>query len=344
MTSLPTKEEVEAQKELDRNRKREEPPKNQYLILENDRAIKKKKTNPIIYYDPDMPLFKDYKINTIVDVWIDKKHLVDMKSSRKIWGTSVYTEDSDLVLICHHMGFLNLDREFDRLQSISGLKVRVRVLPLPSSFHGSYRHGLRSNDWTVSPAQHCSITVLKCSIARDTLVGTPASDLMLSTDPSLAASSAFSSLSSSSNRNSLYKSFNSLIHRNRVLDGLTIIYNRRNEPCVRFTLDDIKDAGPHPSQFTSYRLQSSSLYIDTSDSTFEVSFLPLSKSFKLSRVLLASSSSSFPSIPLSNPSHVSLIYDDLKWSDFIWSRDLLRVRSFSCVPLSISFVDNKIIN
>lgn len=58
-----------------------------------------------------------------------------------LWGTDVYTSDSSLEAACVHAGVLRPGE--------SGV-VKVTMVSPIASYRGSTRHGVRSNDWTVS--------------------------------------------------------------------------------------------------------------------------------------------------------------------------------------------------
>lgn len=56
-----------------------------------------------------------------------------------LWGTDVYTSDSNLGTACVHAGVLQLGE--------SGV-VRVRIVQPAPTFHGSRRNDVTSNAWT----------------------------------------------------------------------------------------------------------------------------------------------------------------------------------------------------
>jgi hypothetical protein len=56
-----------------------------------------------------------------------------------LWGTDVYTTDSDLGTACVHAGVLGPGEEG---------AVRVTMVKPPRAFQGSTRHGVTSSDWT----------------------------------------------------------------------------------------------------------------------------------------------------------------------------------------------------
>lgn len=55
-----------------------------------------------------------------------------------IWGTDVYTGDSQIALVAIHAGLVKPDHE---------AIVKVTVVPPPPQFQGSSRHGVTSHDF-----------------------------------------------------------------------------------------------------------------------------------------------------------------------------------------------------
>lgn len=69
---------------------------------------------------------------------------------RSLWGTDVYTDDSDPVLAAIHTGWLRLD-DFASVQTHTQpagmLKIRLRTHRKLINFQGSARAGVRSRSW-----------------------------------------------------------------------------------------------------------------------------------------------------------------------------------------------------
>lgn len=100
-------------------------------------------------YEPGKLLLREYDDywNSIVQVrlarrFVSKNH--DLVRRRAVWGTSIYTDDSDLVAALYHEGYFEPDSKLD---VASDLLVSVRVLPPLRKYIGSTRHGLNSRTW-----------------------------------------------------------------------------------------------------------------------------------------------------------------------------------------------------
>lgn len=100
-------------------------------------------------YEPGKLLLREYDDywNSIVQVrlarrFISKNH--DLVRRRAVWGTSIYTDDSDLVAALYHEGYFEPDSKLDEA---SDLLVSVRVLPPLRKYTGSTQHGLNSRTW-----------------------------------------------------------------------------------------------------------------------------------------------------------------------------------------------------
>lgn len=72
---------------------------------------------------------------------------------RKLWGTDVYTDDSDVLCICLHTGWLRPADDSDiatagsTATTTNGFQVTLAVLPPLIRYQGSARGGLRSRSW-----------------------------------------------------------------------------------------------------------------------------------------------------------------------------------------------------
>lgn len=63
--------------------------------------------------------------------------------SRRLWGTDVYTSDSDLVAVVHHAGLIDLSAPIP--DQYEGIAVYLRITKGRSNYVSSYRHGIKSN-------------------------------------------------------------------------------------------------------------------------------------------------------------------------------------------------------
>lgn len=133
---------------------------------------------------PLLPELSDH-INSLVTVRIPSFQIIDLLNNenyikRKIWGTDIYTDDSDVLLVLKHNGFLptqdseveqlvpnegtvkttpgNIDNKQNIQQNVSNFKhflniiggdihVDLIILPRLKTYKGVYRNGINSRDW-----------------------------------------------------------------------------------------------------------------------------------------------------------------------------------------------------
>ena len=98
-----------------------------------------------VYSPCVVPPLLDSKLNALVEILLPAKHLTsDAKQVRlrQLWGTDVYTDDSDLVAVLVHTGHVKLKAAAPK----TPLLVSLRICPAQASYAGSDRNGLRSRD------------------------------------------------------------------------------------------------------------------------------------------------------------------------------------------------------
>lgn len=92
-------------------------------------------------------------------------------STRKLWGTDTYTDDSDPVAILVHTGTALIRAQ---TPSYTGLSIYFRVLPPleskndPRNYIGSIRYGYRSRSWQ-SQYERYSLQVVKVNVIEGSL-------------------------------------------------------------------------------------------------------------------------------------------------------------------------------
>ena len=99
----------------------------------------------LVYAPCVVPALKK-KMNSLVEVLLPSKYLSGEGKPVKLnqlWGTDVYSDDSDLVAVLVHTGHLKLKSSTPK----TTLLVSLRVCPPPDAFVGSERNGIRSREW-----------------------------------------------------------------------------------------------------------------------------------------------------------------------------------------------------
>ncbi|KAK9487789.1 histone deacetylation protein Rxt3-domain-containing protein [Lipomyces starkeyi] len=100
-------------------------------------------------HQPIIPRLED-KVNSLIQIRIARRFLSRRTNPhvtrREVWGTDVYTDDSDVVAAIYHSGYLA-----ESSDSSNGEKgdcvATLRILPLLQKYQGTFRHGLNSRSW-----------------------------------------------------------------------------------------------------------------------------------------------------------------------------------------------------
>ncbi|KAG5513217.1 hypothetical protein PMAC_001587 [Pneumocystis sp. 'macacae'] len=121
------------------------------LIVKNDavmsfiEGIEEKDLGEHIYTPSNPVPCLDGKLNGILTIRIAKQYFYKSENDgikrRALWGTDIYTDDSDIVAILLHTGRLKKKRP-----SCDAI-VKVRVLPRLIKYSGSLRHNIMSRGW-----------------------------------------------------------------------------------------------------------------------------------------------------------------------------------------------------
>ena len=101
----------------------------------------------IVYQPCVVPHQLEKRLHSLVEVLLPAKYLTsDSKQVRlrQLWGTDVYTDDSDLVAVLVHTGHVKLKAAAPK----TSLLVSLRVCPAQASYAGSERNDLHSREWS----------------------------------------------------------------------------------------------------------------------------------------------------------------------------------------------------
>lgn len=127
--------------------------------------------NPIpalrVIYRPgaSLPDLNAYK-GEIIEVRIASRYLTSRNSqvdTRQIWGSDIYTDDSDVLAILVHTGEYIVHAWVPK--DYSGVSVLLRVLPSQSRYSSTDRHQLRSRLWA-SDYERCSLELVSSSLVK----------------------------------------------------------------------------------------------------------------------------------------------------------------------------------
>jgi len=247
----------------------------------------------------------------------------------------VYVDESDLIGVCQHMGWINLEDICRRAQSLRGIVATVKIVAPPtehdkangeadsvSSFISSFRNKIRSRSWLKTDQATNAYTVVKCQVIRDVLVGEHIPDDMLS------AIGGISKLSKEQ------------LEHQRFLPDVTVVYNLANEPVFKYNLKSVADEGFEPKQFTSYKMLSKVLYVETKTERYELGLDASTKKYKWARVTTSPLKLDLTKVdkPLA-AEHVEVVHNDLKWSDMIWGAESVKIRDKTYSIVNAQWID-----
>ncbi|KAG5528692.1 hypothetical protein RHGRI_029384 [Rhododendron griersonianum] len=184
----------------------------------------------------------------------------------QLWGTDVYTYDSDLVAILMHTGFCRPTAS-PPPPAIQELRATVRVLPPQDCYISTLRNNVRSRAW--GAAIGCSYRVERCCIVKKgggTIALEPCLTHTSTLEPTLApvvVERTMTTRAAASNA----------LRQQRFVREVTIQYNLCNEPWIKYSLSIVADKGLKKPLYTSARLKKGEvLYLETHSRRYELCF------------------------------------------------------------------------
>ncbi|XP_058186230.1 uncharacterized protein LOC131303396 [Rhododendron vialii] len=184
----------------------------------------------------------------------------------QLWGTDVYTYDSDLVAILMHTGYCRPTAS-PPPPAIQELRATVRVLPPQDCYISTLRNNVRSRAW--GAAIGCSYRVERCCIVKKgggTIALEPCLTHTSTLEPTLApvvVERTMTTRAAASNA----------LRQQRFVREVTIQYNLCNEPWIKYSLSIVADKGLKKPLYTSARLKKGEvLYLETHSRRYELCF------------------------------------------------------------------------
>ncbi|GKD35303.1 zinc finger CCCH domain-containing protein 13-like protein isoform X1 [Tanacetum coccineum] len=175
----------------------------------------------------------------------------------QLWGTDVYTDDSDLVAVLMHTGFCRPTAS-PPPPAIQELRATVRVLPPQNCYISTLRNNVRSRAW--GAAIGCSFRVERCHIVKKgggTIDLEPCLTHTSTVEPTLApvvVERTMTTRAAASNA----------LRQQRFVREVTLQYNLCNEPWIKYSISAIADKGLKKPLFTSARLKKGEvLYLES---------------------------------------------------------------------------------
>ncbi|KAG1671779.1 hypothetical protein FOA52_000156 [Chlamydomonas sp. UWO 241] len=274
--------------------------------------------------------------------------------TRQLWGDCIYTSDSDVVAVLMHLGYFPhyLPSAPPQVQE---LHVLLRLVP-PQQTYPSKARFLKSRAWC-SPVKGCAFQVEGCWLI--TRSGTT-----IDLDPSVSEVPApYPTVNATLNRPQNTRSTG----RGGVKVGqeVSVQYNLCNEPWLKYTLAAIADRGLKPPHWTSARLLTDVLLLETATQRYQVhrtggaetssdgaappappsasasaSAEPVRDVYTLSRCL-----SPLPmgvlvrlGVPLVSPLHAEVVEEGMGWEELQWGVSGVVVRGRELMLKRLHFV------
>uniref|UniRef100_A0A061S8E9 Histone-deactylase complex 1 n=1 Tax=Tetraselmis sp. GSL018 TaxID=582737 RepID=A0A061S8E9_9CHLO len=262
--------------------------------------------------------------------------------ARQLWGTDVYTCDSDVVAIIMHAGFYS-HLLANPPTSVSEAHVVVRTLPVQERYPSRWRNGIRSRSWC-GGLDGCSIKVEGCWLVTKTGTAVelqPAPEGVPGIMPTFMPTASERVMHTRSNASSVER-------RQRMKQEVTLQYNLCNEPWLKYTMGAVADRGLQPSQWTSARLRGEVLFLESHSARYEVSHVERAQSadesaeedlFRWSRCKRNLSLAQMRKVGLPMPeSMLEVLEPALRWEDFQWCPSGVFVKGSHYPMVRVQFV------
>lgn len=184
----------------------------------------------------------------------------------QLWGTDIYTDDSDLVAVLMHTGYCRLTTS-PPPPAIQELRATIRVLPPQDCYTSTLRNNVRSRAW--GAAIGCSYRVERCCIVKKgggTIDLEPCLTHTLSVEPTLAPMAVERTMTTRA-------AASNALRQQRFVREVTIQYNLCNEPWIKYSISVVADKGLKKPLYTSARLKKGEvLYLETHSQRYELCY------------------------------------------------------------------------
>lgn len=209
------------------------------------------------------------KIGPSLEIRIPAEHVSATNRQVKggqLWGTDIYTDDSDLVAVLMHTGYCRPTAS-PPPPAIQELRATVVVLPPQDCYVSTLRNNVRSRAW--GAAIGCSFRVERCYIVKKgggTIDLEPCLTHTSTVEPTLApvvVERTMTTRAAASNA----------LRQQRFVREVTLQYNLCNEPWIKYSISAIADKGLKKPLFTSARLKKGEvLYLESRSRRYELCF------------------------------------------------------------------------
>lgn len=264
-------------------------------------------------------------IGEIIEVRVASEFLSSLNKAyveNRIWGSDIYTSDSDMVCVLQHSGIYNIN-DYTPTE-IEGLSIYLRVSKGRAAYNSSLKNGVRSKK--LNNYQGHSIKIegyTGLSYLGD-------DDELKSMAAKMPSNSEYERKKPNPQRladNMYYTEFN-------------MVFNLSFEMWLSYSLPAICDKGRNFKDFTSHRLQKNVLYIETSTQRFEISLNIMDHSNdeflfeEYEKFNVAEVKEPIPKdndfmlenkIPLEEK-YVIPIFSRIDWHEFLWGENCLKIK------------------
>jgi len=277
-----------------------------------------------------------HRMNSLVEVLLPAKYLTsDCKSMRlrRLWGTDVYTDDSDLVAVLVHTGHVKLKSAAPK----TPLLVSLRVCPPQPTYPGSERNGLKSRSWS---KEHVGAAYKIERCLQHTAGAMPPPELsMLRPGPTRQIQGSLCPQAAGPGDSFMVPPA-----------ACTVVFNLSNEPCYKYSLPLVADQATEPSRWTSSRLKREAFYLESHQRRFELARSGTKKGidekfydvYRLSQVLrphaMDRRAMEATGVPLPEE-HVKVLHAEVDWEELHWGP---RVRGVEYPLVRIHFMSHTV--
>ncbi|KAK7314855.1 hypothetical protein VNO77_33383 [Canavalia gladiata] len=184
----------------------------------------------------------------------------------QLWGTDIYTYDSDLVAVLMHTGYCRPTASPPPM-AVQELRTTIRVLPPHDCYISTLRNNVRSRAW--GAAIGCSYKVERCCIVKKgggTIDLEPCLTHTSTVEPTLAPVAVERTMTTRA-------AASNAMRQQRYVREVTIQYNLCNEPWIKYSISIVADKGLKKPLYTSARLKKGEvLYLETHSRRYELCF------------------------------------------------------------------------
>ena len=233
--------------------------------------------------------------------------------ARNLWGNDVYTSDSDIVAVIHHMGLINVWQEIG--SNYEGIAVYTRVTKGRANYASNIRNRIRSKKYSnyegysIKPEKVVFLNSLgKIEELIEMAEKMPTDYPKTRAKPNLNIKSL------------------------RIIPGTLIVYDLSFEPAYPYSLENFGDKGWNEADFLSTRLKQFVVFLETHTQRFELSLVNDSQDDQIfehqdkyrwaqvNEPLLLKDSDFFKDkrVPL-DENYINVIHKSLDWHDIEWS-------------------------